>query len=100
MSVDEKTNKVTIKMPPSTYIWIKGYDTQWKPIEDNDKPDWDNLGNQPEEKESNYGTIIGVSIGGVLVVVGIVVGVFVFIKLKRKKDDNLEDKVNKFNIKE
>ena len=97
MSVDEKTNKVTIKMPPSTYIWIKGYDTQWNPEEDNDKLDW---GNQPEEKESNLGTIVDASIGGVLVVVGIVVGVFLFIKLKRKKDDNLEDKVNKFNIKE
>ena len=97
MNVDEKTNKVTIKMPPATYIWIKGYDTQWNPEEDNDKIDW---GNEPKEEESNLAIIIGASIGGIIVVVGIIVGILVFIKLKKKKDESLEDKVKKFNVNE
>ena len=97
MNVDEKTNKVTIKMPPANYIWIKGYDTQWNPEEDNDKIDW---GNESKEEESNLAIIIGASIGGIIVIVGIIVGILVFIKLKKNKDESLEDKVKKFNVNE
>ena len=56
-------------------------------------------GKEPEGT-NNLATIVGVSIGGVIILVAIVVGALVYIKLKKKKDDNLEDKVNKFNINE
>ena len=91
MNIDEKTNKVTLKMPAISYIWIKGYDTDWKPKEDNDKPDWDNENGD----DNNIILIIIISICSVILI--IIIGVIVFFLIKKKKNTQLEEKVNKFN---
>ena len=79
-------------MPPISYIWIKGKDTQWNPVEDNDQPDWDSENNNDE---INVLAIVLISVGSVIFLVA--VGVVIFFVIKKKKNENLEDKVNKFN---
>ncbi len=91
MTIDEKTNKVSLKMPRASYIWIKGYDTQWNPPEDNDEPDWNG-----EDNDSNSSlAIILISVGSVLVICLTAFLIYWFVI--RKKNDDLEDKVTKFN---
>ena len=92
MNIDQKTNKVSLSMPPISYIWIKGKDTQWNPLEDNDQPDWDSENNNDE---INILAIVLISVGSVIFLVA--VGVVIFFVIKKKKNENLEDKVNKFN---
>ena len=92
MTIDQKTNKVSLSMPPISYIWIKGKDTQWNPVEDNDQLDWDSDNNNGE---INVLAIVLITIGSVIFLVA--VGIVIFFVIKKKKNENLEDKVNKFN---
>ena len=61
-------------------------------MEDNDQPDWDSDNNNGE---INVLAIVLISVGSVIFLVA--VGVVIFFVIKKKKNENLEDKVNKFN---
>ena len=89
-------NTVTLDMPKASYIWLKGKDNSWDPPEDNNKQNWNGEG----DEESNL-ILLGIPIPSlILLIAGIIIGVyFYFKKCKKSKDDELEQDVNTINSK-
>ena len=93
MIIDEKTNKVSLKMPSTSYIWIKGYDEKWNPPEDNDELDWDG------KDEKNKSNVLAISLisTGIVLFLGLTTFFIYWFVIRKKKSDDLEDKVSNFN---